>query len=38
VLDPDIRPEYVRKLKRIQRERITRIGDAEDFRKRYGQR
>jgi|HubBroStandDraft_2_1064218.scaffolds.fasta_scaffold1334916_2 hypothetical protein len=37
-LDSDIRPEYVRKLKRIQKEQITRIGGAEDFKKRYGSR
>ncbi len=38
VLDSDIRPEYVRKLKKIQKERITRIGGVEEFRKRYGSR
>jgi hypothetical protein len=36
VLDSDIRPEYIRKLKKMQKERITRVGSAQDFRKRYG--
>jgi len=36
VLDSDIKPAYVQKLKKIQKERITRVGSAEDFRKRYG--
>ena len=36
VLESEVRPEYVRKLKRVQKERIIRIGSAEDLRKRYG--
>jgi hypothetical protein len=36
VLESDIKPEYLGKFKRIQRESIIRIGSAEDFRKRYG--
>jgi hypothetical protein len=36
VLESGIRPEYLKKLERIQREPIIRIGSATDFRKRYG--
>jgi len=36
VLESDIKPEYVQKLKKIQKEQIIRIGSAEDVRKRYG--
>ena len=36
VLDSQVRPEYLLKLKRLRKEPITRIGSAEDFRNRYG--
>ena len=36
VLESGVRPEYIRKLRRIQKESILRIGSAKDFRKRYG--
>ena len=36
VLESDIRPEYLKKLGRIQKEPIIRIGSYSDFRKRYG--
>ncbi len=36
VLESGIRPEYLKKLERIQREPIIRIGSTTDFRKRYG--
>ena len=36
VLESGVRPEYIRKLRRIQKESILRIGTAKDFRKRYG--
>lgn len=36
VLESAIRPEYLRKLERIRREPIIRVGSATDFRKRYG--
>jgi len=36
VLESEIRPEYLKKLARIQREPIIRIGSYGDFRKRYG--
>jgi hypothetical protein len=38
VLDSHFRPEYVRKLRKLQKERITRVGSIEDFSKRYGSR
>jgi Protein of unknown function (DUF2683) len=36
VLESGIRPEYLKKLERIQKEPILRIGSVVDFRKRYG--
>ena len=36
VLESGIRPEYLKKLERIQREPIIRIGSNTDFKKRYG--
>lgn len=36
VLESGIRPEYVRKLMKIKEEPIVRVGNARDFRKRYG--
>ena len=36
ILDSGVRPEYIKKLRRIQHEPILRIGSAKDFRKRYG--
>lgn len=36
VLESDVRPDYLKKLEKIHREPILRIGDAGDFRKRYG--
>ena len=36
VLDSEVRPEYVRKLKRVEKERIAWIGTVEDMRMRYG--
>jgi hypothetical protein len=36
VLESELRPEYVRKLKRVSKERILRVGKVEDLRKRYG--
>ncbi len=36
VLESNIRPEYLRKLKKIQREPIIRVGDINEFNKRYG--
>jgi hypothetical protein len=36
VLESDVRQEYIQKLKRVQKERIVRVGSVEDLRKRYG--
>jgi hypothetical protein len=36
VLESDIRPEYIKKLKKIQKEPIIRIGNLADVKKRYG--
>ena len=38
VLESNIRPEYLRKMKKIQKEPIIRVGSADDFKKRYGLR
>ena len=35
-IEPEIRPEYVKKLKRIQKQKPIKIGTMEDFRKRFG--
>ncbi|MBI4010016.1 MAG: DUF2683 family protein [Candidatus Aenigmarchaeota archaeon] len=35
-IEPEVRPEYIRKLKRIQKQKKIRIGTIDDFRKRYG--
>ncbi len=36
VLESGVRPEYLRKLKRIRNEPIIRVGSINDFKKRYG--
>ena len=36
VLESDVKPEYLKKLERIRKEPIIRIGNTDDFRKRYG--
>ena len=35
VLESDIRPEYIKKIRTIQKEPIIRIGSLPDFKKRY---
>ena len=35
VLESNVKPEYLSKMKKIQKEPIIRIGSASDFRKRY---
>ncbi|MCX6820904.1 MAG: DUF2683 family protein [Candidatus Aenigmarchaeota archaeon] len=35
-VEPEIRPEYIEKLKKIQNGKHVRIGSIGDFRKRYG--
>jgi hypothetical protein len=34
--EPEVRPGYIRKLKRIRKEKAIHIGTVVDFRKRYG--
>jgi hypothetical protein len=36
VLESELKPEYVRRLMKIQKEAILRVGSADDMRKRYG--
>jgi hypothetical protein len=36
VLESGIKPEYVKKWRKIRKERILRVGTLRDFRKRYG--
>ena len=36
VLESEVRPEYLKKLEKVRREPIIRIGNAGDFRKKYG--
>jgi hypothetical protein len=35
VLEAEIRPEYMRRWRKIQKERIIRVGKIKDFKKRY---
>lgn len=35
VFEPKIKPSYLKKLKKIEKERTTNIGSLEDFRKMY---
>jgi Protein of unknown function (DUF2683) len=36
ILESELKPKYTRKLKKIQKEQIIRVGTTEDLRKRYG--
>ena len=36
IFEPSVKPSYLRRLKKIQKEKIIHIGSPEDFRKRYG--
>lgn len=35
VLEPELKPEYIEKLKRITKQKPVRVGTFEDFKKRY---
>jgi len=35
-VEPEVRPEYIEKLKRIQRGKHIKVGSVIDFKKRYG--
>jgi len=34
--EPEVRPEYIRELKKIQKGKHIKIGSMQDFRKRFG--
>ena len=36
ILESEIKPEYLKKLKKIQTQPIIRVGTIRDFKKRYG--
>ena len=36
LLEPELRPEYIEKAKKIMKEKKINVGSLEDFRKRYG--
>jgi len=35
ILEPELKPEYIEKLKRIESQKAIEVGTAENFRKRY---
>lgn len=35
VLEPELRPEWIKKMKKRQKEKVIEIGTVADFRKRY---
>lgn len=35
ILEPELKPEYIKKLKRIEKQEAIEVGTAEDLRKRY---
>jgi len=36
ILDPELRPEYIEKAKKIMKEKPVKLGDVKNFRERYG--
>jgi hypothetical protein len=36
ILESEVTPQYLRKLEKIYKEPIIRVGNSDDFRKRYG--
>jgi hypothetical protein len=38
ILEPELRPEYVAKLKRIMKEKSIRVGNVDDLRKMIGEK
>ncbi|MFH1182096.1 MAG: DUF2683 family protein [Candidatus Woesearchaeota archaeon] len=36
LLEPELRPEFIQKMKRISKEKTIKIGTLENFRRRYG--
>ncbi len=37
-LEPELRPEFIEKMKKIEKEKIVHIGSFEDFKKKYGEK
>ena len=35
ILEPELRPEYIEKAKKIMKEKPIKLGTSEDFKKRY---
>lgn len=35
-MEPEVRPSYLKKIKRIEKEPVIKIGGMREFRKRYG--
>ena len=35
-LEPELRPEYLKKAQKIMQQRAIRVGSMDDFKKRYG--
>ncbi|MFH1100615.1 MAG: DUF2683 family protein [Methanobacteriota archaeon] len=38
ILEPELRPEYIKKAKKIQKEKAIPIGTINDMKKRYGKK
>ncbi|MBI2129207.1 DUF2683 family protein [Candidatus Woesearchaeota archaeon] len=36
LLEPELRPEFIERMKRVAKEKTIKIGTLENFRKRYG--
>ena len=36
ILDPELKPEYIEKLKKIEKQEAIEVGTVENLRKRYG--
>jgi hypothetical protein len=36
LMEPELRPEFIEKMNRIEKQKHIKIGDLENFRKRYG--
>ena len=36
ILEPELKPEFIKRMKRIEKEKPIEVGTIQDFRKRYG--
>lgn len=36
ILEPELKPQYIEKLRRIQKQEVLEVGTVENLRKRYG--